>query len=110
MRVYSCLDVYTNSLSDRVRLYSTKKLKPLGTLDCHKDGCQAVAFANQSTIEMEAASVLRSSVMDEESDEDDISQDEKVTRGRWLIAGGKDHRVSIWTLIDFGEKEKNVQS
>ena len=92
---------YTNSLSDRIRLYSTKKLKPLGSLAYHKDGCQAVAFANQFTVEMEVASVLKNSVMDEESDEDDMDQDEKVTRGRWLIGGGKDHMVSVWTLMDF---------
>lgn len=93
---------HTNSLSNRIRLYSTKKLKSLGTLAYHKGGCQAVAFANPSATTTEAESVLKNSVLDEESDdEDDMNQDEKVTRCRWLVGGGKDHRVSVWTLMDF---------
>ena len=34
-------------------------------------------------------------------DEDDMTDEEKRRRGRWLIAAGKDNRVSIWGLISF---------
>jgi len=39
---------------------------------------------------------------DEESDDDDRF-DEKETnkRSHWLVGGGKDNKVSIWTLMSF---------
>lgn len=37
-----------------------------------------------------------------DSDEDDeISEDEERARSRWLVGGGKDRRVSIWSLMSF---------
>jgi len=77
----------------RVRLYSTKSFKPLGTLVYHKDNCHAVAFA--SSYERHAADEGKS------EDDDDMTNEEKRQRGRWLIVAGKDYRVSIWGLISF---------
>jgi ASTRA-associated protein 1 len=38
----------------------------------------------------------------EESDEEDeMNEEEKKARTRWLVGGGKDHRVSIWALMSF---------
>lgn len=83
----------------RIRLYSTKTLKPLGTLGYHKDGCQAVAFA--STQALQAKGVCESSQDEDDSDEE-MGNNEKEARSRWLVGAGKDSRVSIWTLISFG--------
>jgi len=35
-------------------------------------------------------------------DEEEISKEEIEERTRWLVAGAKDNRVSIWTLMTFG--------
>ncbi|KAK2460896.1 hypothetical protein APHAL10511_007366 [Amanita phalloides] len=69
----------------RVRLYSTKSFKPLGTLRYHKVACQAVEFARASWTR--------------QGDEED--EKEKVKQSRWLVSGGKDHRPTIWELMDF---------
>ncbi|KAJ7475767.1 WD40-repeat-containing domain protein [Mycena latifolia] len=63
----------------KIRLYSTKSLKPLGTLRYHKSGCQAVEFARSE-----------STGGGEESDsEDEMTAGEREARGRWLAAGAK---------------------
>ncbi|KZP31812.1 WD40 repeat-like protein [Athelia psychrophila] len=79
----------------KIRLYSTKTLKSLGTLAYHKEGCQAVAFACSLR---EAAAPVES---EEDTDENDMGAVEKEVRSRWLVAGGKDSRVSIWEMISF---------
>ncbi|KAK0465642.1 WD40-repeat-containing domain protein [Armillaria novae-zelandiae] len=58
----------------RIRLYSTKSFKPLGTLKYHKNGCQAVAFARTLSV---------------------------YQRYRWLIGGAKDKLITIWSLMVF---------
>ena len=80
----------------RVRLYSTKTFKPLGTLVYHKENCHALAFAStfRDRDSGNAADEL-------DGDEDDMTDEEKRRRGRWLIAAGKDNRVSIWGLMSF---------
>jgi len=30
-----------------------------------------------------------------------MSTDEKASRERWLVSGGKDGRVVVWALMDF---------
>ena len=88
-------------------MYSTKTLKPLGTLNYHKDGCQAVIFARSLHHIALSADVLvdvaeePTSVASGGSDEDEMDEEEKMARTRWLVGGGKDHRVSIWTLMSF---------
>ncbi|KAJ7127087.1 WD40-repeat-containing domain protein [Mycena epipterygia] len=79
----------------RIRLYSTKTLKPLGTLRYHKVGCQAVEFARTATGGGAAHD-------QDDSDDDEMGLVEKEARGRWLAAGAKDQRVSLWGLISFG--------
>ena len=78
---------------DRVRLYSTKTLKPLGTLEYHKKSCQAVAFARYEH------ELLRP--VDDGEDDEEITKEERAERRRWLAAGSQDNRVSLWSLISF---------
>lgn len=73
----------------RVRLYSTRSFKSLGTLVHHKQSCQALTFASD----------VRSAV--KEGNDDDMTLAEKCQRSRWLITAGKDTRVSIWALMSF---------
>lgn len=78
----------------RIRLYSTKTLKPLGTLEYHKKSCQAVAFARY---EHEHSGPME----DDEDVEEEMSDAERANRRRWLAAGSQDNRVSVWSLISF---------
>ncbi|KAL6299266.1 WD-40 repeat-containing protein [Sparassis latifolia] len=80
----------------KVRLFSTKSMKPLGTLDYHKKSCTAVAFARQEPRQGEVPLLGV-----DEDNEDEMSGEEKAERTRWLAAGGQDNRVSIWGLISF---------
>ncbi|KAG2741017.1 WD40 repeat-like protein [Suillus brevipes Sb2] len=80
----------------KVRLYSTKTLKLLGTLVHHKQGCQAVTFASHI---VPLGGDLKGD--DSSGDEDDITMEEKYAVGRWMIAGSTDRKVSIWALMNF---------
>ncbi|KAN0092896.1 WD40-repeat-containing domain protein [Tylopilus felleus] len=80
----------------KVRLYSTKSFKPLGTLVYHKENCHALAFASTYR---DGDSVHVADGLD--SNEDDMTDEEKRQRGRWLVAAGKDNRVSMWGLMSF---------
>lgn len=70
----------------KIRLYSTKSGKSLGTLRYHKTACQILAFARY--------------IPDEIFDEDDLDREEKMKVRRWLLGGGKDGRISVWDLKD----------
>ncbi|KAL1708003.1 WD40-repeat-containing domain protein [Schizophyllum commune] len=70
-----------------IRLYSTKTLKPLGTLRYHKTSVQALPSSTAEDL-----------ADDSESDDDD---GDSAERERWLIAGGKDNRLTIWALQSF---------
>ena len=103
--------------SHRIRLYSTKTLKPLGTLDYHKDGIQAITFARNALppphppknqggeggVESRAGATSASAGEGDGvgDDDDEFSGSEIEARKRWLVAGGKDGRVSVWELMDF---------
>lgn len=89
--------------SNRIRLYSTKTFKQLGTLDYHKNGVQALTFARIDEGGSGVAPGWTGEGGDEDEDEDDdgFSSSEIEARKRWLVAGGKDGRVSIWELMDF---------
>ncbi|KAF8623672.1 hypothetical protein AX17_007370 [Amanita inopinata Kibby_2008] len=99
----------------RIRLYSTKSLKPLGTLRYHKTGCQAIEFAHcLYGVPKSSGSVMRKEEDkdsgnggggDDDDDDDDDAKD-RVARSRWLVSGGKDHRVSIWEMVAFGRRER----
>ncbi|KAG6815307.1 hypothetical protein H0H87_003107 [Tephrocybe sp. NHM501043] len=88
-----------------VRLYATRTLKPLGTLKYHKIGCQAVEFMRSLPIEaLEHSSGGGQNDANEDSeDEEELGEVERAERARWLVAAGKDNRVSIWALMDFGK-------
>ena len=83
----------------RIRLYSTKSFKPLGTLKYHKSACQCLEFARSIRVEENP------DVEEIDSDDEELSKEEKLNRSRWLFAGGKDNRVSIWPLMSF---EKHI--
>jgi len=123
----ACFDYGTNipisvgCRSHRIRLYSTKTFKSLGTLDYHKDGIQATTFArspppiscpsqNQSRegrgeprTGVTPAPVGEGDAAGDGDDEDEFSRSEIEARKRWLIAGGKDGRISVWELMDFAK-------
>ena len=93
------------TVSRRVRLYSTKTLKSLGTLDFHKKNTQALAFAHSAPIQntfTSGSSEQGNETLSEDQDGDEeLTEADKVARGRWLAAGSQDCRVSIWPLISF---------
>lgn len=76
----------------KIRLYSTKSFKSLGTLSHHREGCYALAFAQRvSTGEI--------------VEDDELDVQDQISRGLWLASGSKDARVCIWPLVDFqGQK------
>ncbi|KAJ3934824.1 MAG: WD40-repeat-containing domain protein [Lentinula lateritia] len=81
----------------KIRLYSTKSFKPLGTLKYHKDGCQALSFVT-------SVSTTEQPEHDDHTDEDeDMSAEDNLKRSRWLVSGGKDKRIAIWGLISFAK-------
>ena len=82
----------------RIRLYSTKSFKSLGTLKYHKSACQCLEFARSIRVEENP------DVEEIDSDDEELSNEEKLNRSRWLFAGGKDNRVSIWPLISFDKQ------
>ena len=85
-------DIY----SHRIRLYSARTFKALGTLDYHKKNTQALAFAHPVfTIDTATAEDAN------EDDYEELTALEKESRSRWLAAGSQDCRVSIWPLISF---------
>ena len=86
-----------------MRLYSTKTFKPLGTLSYHKKSCQAVAFARSEPRSIGGDGGGERHEEDEDEYGDEMSEVEKEERTRWLVSGGQDHRVTIWSLIDFGK-------
>ena len=86
-----------NSYILRIRLYSTKSFKSLGTLKYHKTACQCLEFARSIQIEENPG------VEENDSDDEELSNEEKLNRSRWLVAGGKDNRVSVWFLISFNK-------
>ena len=91
-----CVFAYAPSL--RIRLYSTKSFKPLGTLKYHKSACQCLEFARSIRVEENP------DVEEIDSDDEELTSEEKLNRSRWLFAGGKDNRVSIWPLMSFDKQ------
>ncbi|KAG1790137.1 WD-40 repeat-containing protein [Suillus plorans] len=85
----------------KVQLYSTKTLKLLGTLVC-----QTVTFASHID-RVPLGGDLKEG--DSCSDEDEITVEEKHARGRWLIAGSTNAKVSIWALMDFEKTSTSVE-
>lgn len=108
-------------VSNRIRLYSIKTFKPLGTLDYHKNGVQALIFARNlppqfrtpqtqsgegeigSRSSVTPASVGEGDGTGDNDEDEEFSNPEIEARKRWLMAGGKDGRISVWELMDFAK-------
>jgi len=78
----------------KIRLYSTKTFKHLGTLEYHKKSVQAVVFARysgHSAVDGDGG----------ENSDDEMTPEEKKSRSRWLAGGSQDNRVTLWPLISF---------
>ena len=73
----------------KIRLFSTKSGKPLGTLRYHKTACQSLTFGNQFP--------------DSAVEDDDLDRDKKLETRFWLLGGGKDGRISVWNLVGLGK-------
>ena len=106
--------------SHRIRLYSIKTFKPLGTLDYHKSGVQAVTFARnipspprssqdrsggevRPRPDAAPASVVEGDGVVDDDEDEEFSGSEIEARKRWLVVGGKDSRISVWELMDFAK-------
>jgi len=108
-------------LTNRIRLYSIKTFKSLGTLNYHKDGVQALSFARNapppprpsqtpageggggSRLGAAPASAEGGGGADEDDEDEEFGNSEIEARKRWLVAGGKDGRISVWELMDFAK-------
>ncbi|ODN74132.1 hypothetical protein L202_07586 [Cryptococcus amylolentus CBS 6039] len=102
----------------KVRLFSAATSKPLGTLSSHRDSVYALAFAHrpssspipllseQDNLTQTAESTIVPLSVDA-SDEDDDDLDEDMDgvppKERWMASGGKDGKVALWGLMDFGK-------
>ncbi|EJD06942.1 WD40 repeat-like protein [Fomitiporia mediterranea MF3/22] len=80
----------------KVRLFSTKSFKSLGTLSYHTKNCQAVAFAHSNPQQFPETS----------EDDDELTEEEREGRSRWLAVGSQDHRLTIWELISFRKEAR----
>jgi len=78
--------------ANRIRLYSTKSFKSLGILKYHKSAAQCLVFAR---------AIVNSS--HSEMHKEDMDMQDKIEQSKWLVAGSKDCRVSIWSLISFAK-------
>lgn len=111
----------------RIRLFSTATFKPLGTLSYHRESTHCLMFANPPVVSATSAvqpvtddestdggsvsapepeaSTIDLDQADLESSGDDTEKDDDAgpPRSRWLASGGKDRRVAIWGLMDFGQ-------
>lgn len=90
----------------RIRLYSTKSFKSLGTLDYHNDAAYAVAFAHPHSVSMteDASNRQDDENTDDENDENDDDgweAEDSKRREQWLVSAGKEGRVAFWELSTF---------
>ncbi|KAL5525641.1 hypothetical protein ACEPAG_6977 [Sanghuangporus baumii] len=88
----------------KIRLFSTKTFKTLGTLSHHTKSCQALVFAHSSALSsVPDTNVSRETEDENNDDDDDLTQEEKEARTRWLASGSQDCRIAIWQLISFSK-------
>ncbi|KAF6757244.1 WD-40 repeat-containing protein [Ephemerocybe angulata] len=92
-------EIVNNQTTLRIRLYSTKSFKPLGTLRYHKTNCQTLAFAHSTVKQKDDGKGEPLKAEEGDEDDDEMSASDKEAISRWLVAGGKDSRLSIWTLM-----------
>jgi ASTRA-associated protein 1 len=92
-------------------------MKPLGTLKYHKSSVQALELAHysiplpkkhQAAAHETQERIGGTQEVDEYEDEDEMDPSDRERRRRWLVAGGKDGRVSIWELMSFEKTQSKV--
>ena len=83
----------------RMRVYSPKSMKELAVLKWHKEGCYAMSFAllEDSVTDLATGLEDNSSVARRESTVAE-QRIEKAKSTRWLAAGSKDGKVSLWDV------------
>ncbi|WVQ73498.1 hypothetical protein IAR50_003070 [Cryptococcus sp. DSM 104548] len=102
----------------KIRLFSATTSKPLGTLSSHRDSVYALAFAHRPSsspapalFDLDALTQGAESTIvplsDDASDDEDGDSDEDMDgvppKERWMASGGKDGKVALWGLMDFGK-------
>jgi hypothetical protein len=100
-------------MANRVRLYSTKSFKSLGTLSYHTKSCQSLAFAHLTVTNRKVRSNIigdyssSSARVDANNDDAELTEDERVARSKWLACGSQDNRVSVWELMSFERSQSS---
>lgn len=99
----------------KIRLFSTKTLKSLGTLAHHREGCAVIAFpcaggsdrdGGAQAEGVEGAEVDKDAdhASDGDSDSDSDEDDDQFSPQQvknWMASGGKDSKILLWKLMDF---------
>lgn len=107
--MYQSKTSVADDLSDqdftRVRLYSTKSFKSLGTLDYHREAAYAVAFAHSiytsDEVPLDPVKPNKGNHKEDEEDEEGWSAEDSQKRARWLVSSGKEGRLAFWELGTF---------
>ncbi|KAL9098183.1 MAG: hypothetical protein Q9163_006106 [Psora crenata] len=94
-----------------VRVYSARTLKEVAVLRWHKEGCYSTAFAAIQPPAKCAADDGHSTRTEESDNTADLApktssgissvqlkRDETARSTHWLVAGGKDGKVSLWNI------------
>ncbi|CAG8475234.1 24470_t:CDS:2 [Cetraspora pellucida] len=82
--------IIQNFLRKRIRVFSSKSLKPLAILSYHRESVYALAFS----------CILPLDEQDHDKsieEEKDLGSEERIEK-HYLVGGGKDQRISLWEI------------